>query len=173
VAKARGVRRAQVALAWLRRNPVVVAPIVGATKQSHLRDAVASLEIELTENEVAALEAPYTPRHDFQGISDDAELARISVRLGIKAADDSDASPSRLLKWLFSIGRVAFYSRNAGFFKTERWLFDAVYPTWRLDVGTPRSLAVYEAESRGRISLLAWLLYERLHRNRRTARCSR
>jgi diketogulonate reductase-like aldo/keto reductase len=68
----------------LRRNPVVVAPLVGATKPSHITDAVASLEINLTDEEVAALEAPYTPQYDFQGISDDAELARISARLGIK-----------------------------------------------------------------------------------------
>jgi hypothetical protein len=48
---------------------------------------VASLEIELTVDEVVHLEAPYTPRYDFQGVSDDAELARISARLGIKPAD--------------------------------------------------------------------------------------
>jgi hypothetical protein len=47
---------------------------------------VASLEIELTVDAVAHLEAPYTPRYDFKGISDDAELARISARLGIKPA---------------------------------------------------------------------------------------
>ena len=58
IAKARGVSRAQVSLAWLRRNPVVVAQLVGATKPSHLDDAVASLEIELTDDEVAELEAP-------------------------------------------------------------------------------------------------------------------
>ena len=87
IAKARGVSRAQVALAWLQRNPVVVAPLVGATKPSHLYDAVASLDVELTADEVAALEAPYTPRADFQGVSDDAELARISARIGIKPAD--------------------------------------------------------------------------------------
>jgi 1-deoxyxylulose-5-phosphate synthase len=46
VAKARGVNRAQVALAWLRHNPVVVVPLVGASKPSHIDDAVASLEIE-------------------------------------------------------------------------------------------------------------------------------
>jgi aryl-alcohol dehydrogenase-like predicted oxidoreductase len=86
VAAARGVSRAQVALAWLRRNPVVVAPIVGATRPSHLEDAVASLELELTAEEVAALEAPYTPRYDFQGVSDNARLARISAQLGIKPA---------------------------------------------------------------------------------------
>jgi 1-deoxyxylulose-5-phosphate synthase len=59
---------------------------VGATKRSHIDDAVASLEIELTADEVSALEAPYTPRHDFQGISDDAVLARISAKIGIKPA---------------------------------------------------------------------------------------
>ncbi len=84
IAKARGVSRAQIALAWLRRNPVVVAPIIGATKPSHLTDAVASLEIQLTDDEVTTLEQPYTPRGDFQGVSDDAELARISAKFGIK-----------------------------------------------------------------------------------------
>jgi len=86
VANGRGVSRAQIALAWLRRNPVVVAPLVGASKTSHIDDAVASLKIDLTEEEVAQLERPYTPRYDFQGISDDAELARISARIGIKPA---------------------------------------------------------------------------------------
>jgi 1-deoxyxylulose-5-phosphate synthase len=86
VAQNRGVSRAQVALAWLRRNPVVVAPIVGVGKPSHLDDAVASLDLELTDDEVAALEAPYTPRNDFQGVSDNALLARISARIGIKPA---------------------------------------------------------------------------------------
>jgi len=86
IANSRGVSRAQVALARLRHNPVVVAPLVGASKPSHLDDALASLEIELTDDEVAALEAPYTPRNDFQGISDDAELRRISARLGIRPA---------------------------------------------------------------------------------------
>jgi 1-deoxyxylulose-5-phosphate synthase len=82
----RGVSRAQIALAWLRKNPVVVAPIVGASKTSHIDDAVASLSIDLTDDEVAQLERPYTPRYDFQGVSDPAELARISARIGIKPA---------------------------------------------------------------------------------------
>ena len=73
-------------MAWLRHNLVVVAPLVGASKPFHIEDAVASLELELTDDEVATLEAPYTPRYDFQGVSDDAELARISARLGIKPA---------------------------------------------------------------------------------------
>lgn len=62
VAENRGVPMAQVALAWVLRNPVVTAPIVGATKPHHLPDAVAALELELTEDEVSALEAPYTLR---------------------------------------------------------------------------------------------------------------
>jgi 1-deoxyxylulose-5-phosphate synthase len=86
VARERGVSQAQVALAWLRHNPVVAAPIVGVSKPSHLDDAVASLELELTDEEIAALERPYTPRYDFQGISDDRELARISERIGITPA---------------------------------------------------------------------------------------
>ncbi len=62
VAEARDVSMAQVALAWVLRNPVVTAPIVGATKPSHLADATAALELELTDDEVAALEEHYTPR---------------------------------------------------------------------------------------------------------------
>ncbi|MGC1210920.1 MAG: aldo/keto reductase [Micromonospora sp.] len=61
IAEARGVPRAQVALAWVARNPAVTAPIVGATKPHHLTDAVAALKLELTDGEVAALEAPYVP----------------------------------------------------------------------------------------------------------------
>ncbi|HEX5201495.1 aldo/keto reductase [Paractinoplanes rhizophilus] len=62
VAEARGVPMAQIALAWVLRNPVVDAPIVGPTNARHLSDAVAALEIELTGAEVAALEEHYTPR---------------------------------------------------------------------------------------------------------------
>jgi aryl-alcohol dehydrogenase-like predicted oxidoreductase len=86
IAEARGISRGQVALAWLRRNPVVVAPLVGASTAAHLDDAVASLDVELTDAEASALEAPYTPRADFQGVSDDAVLARISARVGIEPA---------------------------------------------------------------------------------------
>ena len=62
VAEARGVPMAQVALAWVLRNPAVTAPIVGPTKSHHLPDAVAALDVQLTDDEVAALEAAYTPR---------------------------------------------------------------------------------------------------------------
>ena len=61
IADRRGVPRAQVALAWVARNPVVTAPIVGASKPQHVDDAVAALELELGEDEVRHLEEPYRP----------------------------------------------------------------------------------------------------------------
>ena len=61
VAEARGVSRAQVALAWLLRNPVVTAPIVGVTKPAQLDDAVGALGFELTDAEVLLLEGSYEP----------------------------------------------------------------------------------------------------------------
>lgn len=65
IAEDRGVPMAQVALAWVLRNPVVSAPVVGATKPNHLEDAVAALDIDLTDDEVAAIEAPYQPQAPF------------------------------------------------------------------------------------------------------------
>ena len=62
IAQDRGVSMAQVAMAWVLKNPVVSAPIVGATKPHHLADAVAALDITLTAEEIAALENPYVPR---------------------------------------------------------------------------------------------------------------
>jgi aryl-alcohol dehydrogenase (NADP+) len=61
IAQERGVSRAQVALAWVLSKPVVTAPIVGASKPEHLDDAVAALGVELTPEEIAELEEPYTP----------------------------------------------------------------------------------------------------------------
>lgn len=81
VASARGVNRAQVALAWLRTNPVVAAPIVGASKASQIDEAVESLDISLTGDEIRRLEAPYTPRYDFQGFSNDAAIREIAGRI--------------------------------------------------------------------------------------------
>jgi aryl-alcohol dehydrogenase (NADP+) len=68
VAEARGVTRAQVATAWLLSRPNVVAPIVGVTKPHHLDDAIASVSLELTPEEVETLERPYFP-HPVRGIS--------------------------------------------------------------------------------------------------------
>jgi aryl-alcohol dehydrogenase-like predicted oxidoreductase len=61
VATARGVPQAQVALAWLLGKPFVTSPIIGATKPSHLEDAVSALAIKLSPDEVARLEEPYLP----------------------------------------------------------------------------------------------------------------
>ncbi len=60
VAKTRGVTMAQIALAWVLHNSAVSAPIVGATKLHHLPEAVAALDLELTEDEITTLEEPYT-----------------------------------------------------------------------------------------------------------------
>jgi aryl-alcohol dehydrogenase-like predicted oxidoreductase len=62
VAEARGVPRAQVALAWLLHNPTVTSPIVGATRPEHLEDAIAAESLTLTEDEIKQLEQPYSPR---------------------------------------------------------------------------------------------------------------
>jgi aryl-alcohol dehydrogenase-like predicted oxidoreductase len=61
VAAKRGVPRAQVALAWVLRNPVVTAPIVGASQPHHLEDAVAALSLALTSEETTVLEENYVP----------------------------------------------------------------------------------------------------------------
>ena len=61
IAEARGVKMAQVALAWVLQKEPVAAPIIGATKLSHVSDAVGALDVELSEDEVARLEAPYKP----------------------------------------------------------------------------------------------------------------
>jgi aryl-alcohol dehydrogenase-like predicted oxidoreductase len=67
VASERSVAPARVALAWLLHNPVVAAPIVGATKLAHLDDAIAATDLELEASEIAALEAPYAP-HPVKGL---------------------------------------------------------------------------------------------------------
>jgi aryl-alcohol dehydrogenase (NADP+) len=61
IAGQRGISRAQVALAWMLSKPVVTAPIVGVTKDHHLDDAVAAVDVQLTDEEIARLEEPYTP----------------------------------------------------------------------------------------------------------------
>jgi len=66
VATARGVPRAQVALAWLVQKKGVMSPIVGASKPEHLKDAVAALSLKLTADEIASLERPYVP-HGISG----------------------------------------------------------------------------------------------------------
>ncbi|MCT4487720.1 aldo/keto reductase [Levilactobacillus parabrevis] len=66
MAKKYGVEQVQIALAWLLQKPTVTAPIIGATKSSHLTGAVKALDVHLSANDVAYLEAPYLP-HELVG----------------------------------------------------------------------------------------------------------
>jgi aryl-alcohol dehydrogenase-like predicted oxidoreductase len=61
VAEKHAVPRAHIALAWLLHKDPVVAPVIGATKITHLEDAVGALPVKLTQDEVAYLEEPYAP----------------------------------------------------------------------------------------------------------------
>lgn len=68
VSEQRGVPRAQIALAWLLHKKPVVAPVIGATRLSHIETAVAATSIQLTPEEIAFMEEPYTP-HEVVGHS--------------------------------------------------------------------------------------------------------
>lgn len=68
IAGNRGVPRAQVALAWVLQKSGVTAPIIGASKPQHLDDAISALSLQLTPEEIAALEEPYVP-HPVVGFS--------------------------------------------------------------------------------------------------------
>ena len=61
IAEKHGVPRVHIALAWLLQKKPVTAPIIGATKITHLEDAVGALSVKLTQEEVAYLEEPYVP----------------------------------------------------------------------------------------------------------------
>jgi 1-deoxyxylulose-5-phosphate synthase len=81
VAAGHGVSRASIALAWLHRQPVVTAPLVGAGSTKQIDDAIASLDVELSDEDVRALTASYTPRYDWQGVSDEATMDAIRARV--------------------------------------------------------------------------------------------
>jgi aryl-alcohol dehydrogenase-like predicted oxidoreductase len=86
IAKERGISQAKIALAWLWRNRVVAAPIVGPLKAHHIDDAIEGLDITLTNDEVAGLERHYTPRVDNQVVSDPAILyLAMEAATGFKA----------------------------------------------------------------------------------------
>jgi aryl-alcohol dehydrogenase-like predicted oxidoreductase len=80
IAAERGTGRAQVALAWMLTKPAITAPIVGATKPHHLADAIAALSIELTAEEIAAVEAPYVP-HAISGMMPPVGSAPLTLTL--------------------------------------------------------------------------------------------
>ncbi len=69
VARAHGVPPSQIALAWLLRNPVITSPIIGATKAQHLEDAVGSLSVKLSDDEVVRLEELYQPHPATEAFS--------------------------------------------------------------------------------------------------------
>jgi 1-deoxyxylulose-5-phosphate synthase len=69
VARDHGVPPSQIALAWLLRNPVVTSPIIGATKPQHLEDAVGSLSVTLSDDEVSRLEELYQPHGATEAFS--------------------------------------------------------------------------------------------------------
>jgi aryl-alcohol dehydrogenase-like predicted oxidoreductase len=66
VAERLGHSPAQVAMAWLLANPAVTAPIVGVTRSQHLTDAIAAVDLDLSEEDIVALEEPYRP-HPIAG----------------------------------------------------------------------------------------------------------
>jgi aryl-alcohol dehydrogenase (NADP+) len=61
LAQRRGVKPAQIALAWMLHRPGTTAPIIGASKMQHLDDAVAAVDLKLDADEMKHLEAPYRP----------------------------------------------------------------------------------------------------------------
>ncbi len=81
IAANRGVPMAQVALAWVLQKPEVTSPIIGATKHAHITDAVAALDLTLTEDEIAALEKPYVP-HEVTGLF---AMPPAELKLSLKA----------------------------------------------------------------------------------------
>ncbi|MEK3901726.1 aldo/keto reductase [Paenibacillus sp. FSL R7-0179] len=87
VAEERRVSRAEISLAWLYRNPVVAAPIVGALKTSHIDAAVKALSIKLSDEEAARLEAAYAPRIDVNvRNSDPKSIVRMAATVGHEVA---------------------------------------------------------------------------------------
>jgi aryl-alcohol dehydrogenase-like predicted oxidoreductase len=68
-ARKRGVPPSQIALAWLLHKPVVISPILGATKSHHLEEAIAALSVKLSDEEIGWLEEPYQPHTAPEGFS--------------------------------------------------------------------------------------------------------
>jgi len=83
IAEERGLPRAQIALAWLLGKSGITAPIVGATKTGHIEDAVASLDVTLSEQEIERLEAPYVP-HEVVGL---AMMPRFKGKVSVVAKE--------------------------------------------------------------------------------------
>jgi aryl-alcohol dehydrogenase-like predicted oxidoreductase len=85
VAKEHDVSRAVISLAWIYRNTVVAAPIVGALKTSHIDDAVKALSTTLTKDDTERLEAFYTPRIDPMIVNSDPKgIIKTAASVGLK-----------------------------------------------------------------------------------------
>ena len=69
IARERNLPPSQISLAWLLYKPVITAPIVGATKPHHLEDAVAAINVKLSDQEIARLEEPYQPHPPSEAFS--------------------------------------------------------------------------------------------------------
>ena len=89
VAKARGISRAQVTLAWLLAKPVITAPIVGATKLHHLDDALAAVKVKLAADEISVpvMHACLRPRYACRLARRRDDAARASPRDLVRDAD--------------------------------------------------------------------------------------
>lgn len=83
VAASRDLPMAQVALAWLLSKPGITAPIVGATRPGHLSDAIAAIDVALTDEEMADLEEPYVP-HAIVGMGG---MPRFAGKVSVRKAD--------------------------------------------------------------------------------------
>ncbi len=79
IAKERSVTPSQIACAWILQAPGVTAPIIGATKIAHLKEAIAAVDVKLTADEIAALEKPYRP-HPILGHEQPKPSRMVSAR---------------------------------------------------------------------------------------------
>ena len=97
IAEARGVPMAQIALAWVLSKPVVSCPIVGATKPHHLQDAVAALDVNLTDDEIVGTGGAVHRRRTTIGGEAAADPLRVGARQGCweRVAAQAESSVSR------------------------------------------------------------------------------
>lgn len=99
IAAPRGISMATAAMAWLLNNPGVTSPIIGTTKPKHLADAVAALDLELTDDEIASLEQPYTPRLPTY-LGGSTAVAKTELSNGCAQDVFLDSSTSCWRQWL-------------------------------------------------------------------------
>ncbi|HUF47597.1 MAG TPA: aldo/keto reductase [Vicinamibacterales bacterium] len=157
VASARGVTMTEVALAWLLGRPGVVAPIIGATKLGHLDTAIRALDLALTPDELAALDAPYRP-HAVRGFTEPDPGRRDPRPLPeyrLTPAASTTTSPARVN----GIGGVFFKARDpaalSAWYRTHLGL--------QVTSGAPEMPAFEwrERDNPARVARTAWALFDR------------